>query len=79
MKEDKFRHFEVGFLIAVFMQIIPCNLFVLYGVTITGYFLFEVYQKVFKKGQFDIWDWYWGSLGATIVFLTRYIICWTTS
>jgi len=45
---------------------------VLLGLAI-AYLLFEVYQKVFKKGQFDWWDWIVGVLGAATIYLTAYI------
>ena len=76
MKQDKLLHY----IIATFISFALINslgnvlaLHWIYLILIGGFLLFEVYQKVFKKGVFDWWDWAAGVAGATIITLTAYI------
>lgn len=79
MKTDKTLHFTIGTGIAFVMintfQNIINPLWVFLALTLL-YFLFEVYQKVFKKGVFDMWDWAYGTLGAALIYLTYFISSW---
>ena len=76
MKQDKLLHFFFGTLIAFTLINSLRNVLSLYWIfliLVVGYFLYEVYQKVFKKGQFDLWDWFYGVLGAAAIFFTALI------
>ena len=48
------------------------NLHIIFGGLVVLFLLFEVYQKVFKKGQFDLMDWVFGVLGALTIYLTAF-------
>ncbi len=77
MKEyDKVVHYAVATLISFALVNGLKNILALHWIfliLITGFLLFEVYQKVFKKGQFDWFDWAAGVAGAVVITLTAYI------
>ena len=73
---DKLIHFSVASIIAFgvansLSNIVP--LWILFLGTSAAFLLFEIYQKVFKKGQFEWLDWFVGTLAAGLIFGTAYI------
>ena len=76
METDKLKHFFYANVISFFLinslrNVV--NLHIIFGGLVVLFLLFEVYQKVFKKGQFDWMDWIWGVAGALTIYLTAYI------
>ncbi len=67
IKQDKLLHFFFGNLIALKNVL---EIYWIFLILAVGFILYEVYQKVFKKGTFDWWDWFFGVLGAFTIFIT---------
>lgn len=71
---DKYKHYIVGTWVATILltvfNMLGWNIFLGYGIFLVGITLFEVYQKVFKKGQFDLYDIVAGALGGGIILIT---------
>ena len=71
---DKYEHYIGGTVIACILltafNMLGWNIFLGYGIYIVGITLFEVYQRVFKKGQFDLYDIVAGALGGAIILIT---------
>ena len=73
IKQDKLLHFFYGNLIGFTLINSLRNVLEIYWIFLIlaiGFLLYEVYQKVFKKGTFELWDWFFGVLGAFTIFIT---------
>ena len=73
---DKLVHFfyasNISFMMTNSLKNV-LNVWIIFGITALCFLLFEVGQKVFKKGQFDWMDWGWGTFAALLITITAFV------